>query len=47
MTVRIGKKRLDYSEISIESIYIDKHKGMTPIDGIALALNIIKWKFTL
>jgi glycosyltransferase involved in cell wall biosynthesis len=47
MTVRIGKKKLDYSEIPIESIYIDKHKGMTPIDGIALALNIIKWKFTL
>ena len=47
MTVRIGKKKLAYSEIPIESIYIDKHKGMTPIDGLALALNIIKWKFTL
>jgi glycosyltransferase involved in cell wall biosynthesis len=47
MTVRIGKKKLTYSEIPIESIYLDKHKGMTPIDGIALAVNIIKWKFTL
>ena len=47
MTIRIGIHKLKYKEIFIDTIYLDDYKGMTPIDGLILLLNIIKWRISL
>jgi glycosyltransferase involved in cell wall biosynthesis len=38
------KKELSWIEFPVETIYMDKYKGMTPIDAIRLLLSSIKWK---
>lgn len=38
------KKELKWTEFSIDTIYMDKYKGMTAIDAIRLLLSSIKWK---
>ena len=47
MTARIGLYNLRYREEFIDTIYLDSYKGMTPIDGVLLLLNIIKWRIFL
>ena len=44
MIARAGKQRLKYVQIPIETIYSDKYKGTTIIDGIKIVLNMIWWK---
>ncbi len=44
MIANIGKKHLRYKEIPIETIYSDKYKGTTVIDGIKIIFNMILWK---
>ena len=44
MISRAGKQRLKYVQIPIETIYSDKYKGTTIIDGIKIVLNMIWWK---
>ena len=41
-----GKAHLKYSQIPIETIYSDKYKGTTVIDGIRIVLNMIWWKLS-
>ncbi len=38
------KKEISWIEFPIETIYMDKYKGMTPIDAIKLMISSIKWK---
>ena len=45
MISRAGKQRLKYVQIPIQSIYSDKYKGTTVIDGIKIVLNMLWWKF--
>ncbi|MBI2650109.1 glycosyltransferase family 2 protein [Candidatus Woesearchaeota archaeon] len=45
MISRAGKQRLKYVQIPIQTIYSDKYKGTTIIDGIKIVLNMIWWKF--
>lgn len=44
MIARAAKHNLKYSEIEIKTIYHDNHKGTTPIDGIKILLNMIRFK---
>ena len=44
MISRVGKQRLKYAQIPIETIYSDKYKGTTVIDGIKIVLNMLWWK---
>ncbi len=46
MLVNAGKKRLKYHEIPISTIYGDKYKGTTVVDGIKIVLDMIWWKLT-
>jgi len=46
MIANAGKKRLKYKEITIKTIYADKYKGTTIIDGIKIVLNMIWWKIS-
>ena len=44
MITRAGKQRLKYVQIPIETIYSDKYKGTTVIDGMKIVLNMFWWK---
>ena len=46
MIANIGKNKLSYAEIPIKTIYVDRYKGTTIIDGIKIVLNMIWWKIT-
>lgn len=46
MVANAGKKRLKYKEITIKTIYADKYKGTTVIDGVKIVLNMIWWKIS-
>lgn len=38
------KRELSWVEFPIETIYMDKYKGMTAIDAVRLFISSIKWK---
>ena len=44
MIANTGKAGLNYTEISIETIYNDKYKGTTIIDGFKIFLKMINWR---
>ena len=46
MILNTGKKRLKYKEVPIQTIYQDKYKGTSFIDGIKIVLKMIGWKLT-
>ena len=41
---KIGKYKLSYIEIPIETIYSDIYKGTTILDGIKIVFNLLLWK---
>ena len=46
MVANTGKKKLKYREITIKTIYADRYKGTTVIDGVKIVLNMIWWKIS-
>lgn len=44
MLVKVGKCNLKYKEIPIDTVYEDKYKGTTIIDGIKIILDMLLWK---
>ena len=44
MVANVGKKRLRYVEIPIQTIYSSRYKGTTVFDGIKIVLNMVIWK---
>jgi len=44
MIAKISKKRLKFTQILIETIYGDKYKGTTIIDGMKIVFNMIRWR---
>jgi len=42
----IGKKNLKYKEIAIKTIYSDRYKGTTVLDGIKIVFNMLWWKLS-
>src|SRR3989338_8025268 len=44
MIANMGKSHLSYSEIPIKTIYADKYKGTTILDGIKIFCNLIIWR---
>lgn len=44
MIANAGKHKLKYKEIPIQTIYADKYKGTTVIDGIKIVLNMLWWR---
>lgn len=45
MIANAGRYKLSYAEVPIETIYSDKYKGTTVIDGFKIVFNMIKWRF--
>ncbi len=44
MIANAGKHNLKYKEIPIQTIYSDKYKGTTIIDGITIVLKMFWWR---
>lgn len=45
MIANIGKHKLRYTQLPIQTIYSDKYKGTTVIDGCKIIFNMILWRF--
>lgn len=45
MATKIGKNKLSFSELKIDTIYLDKYKGVSMIDAIKILLKIPFWYF--
>ncbi len=43
---KVAKKRISYTQTEIDTIYADRYKGTTVIDGIKIVLNILWWRIT-
>lgn len=46
MATKIGKNKIPFSEIKIDTIYIDKYKGVNIIDAIKVLMQIPFWYFS-
>ena len=48
MIVRLGKykNKIKWIEFPIDTIYIDKYKGVTPIDAIRLLVSSVFWRLS-
>lgn len=44
MIVNAGKHRLKMMQVPISTIYLDKYKGTTLIDGLRIFFNMISWR---
>jgi glycosyltransferase involved in cell wall biosynthesis len=45
MATKVGKNKLPFSEIKIDTIYIDKYKGVTIFDAFKILFKIPFWYF--
>jgi hypothetical protein len=45
MIARVGKNKLKYGQVPIDTIYKDAYKGTTLIDGVKILFNLLKQKF--
>lgn len=45
IATKIGKKHLSFSEIKIDTIYIDKYKGVSILDALKILIQIPFWYF--
>ena len=46
MITRAGKNRVKYVEVPIETIYGNKYKGTTILDGIKIVFNLLWWRWS-
>jgi glycosyltransferase involved in cell wall biosynthesis len=44
MIANAGKAKLTYTERPIQTIYAEKYKGTTVIDGVKIVMNMLWWK---
>lgn len=45
MIINAGRKKLRPAQIPIETIYSDKYKGTTVLDGLIITAKMIGWRF--
>lgn len=44
MIAKMGKYKLSYAEVPIATIYSDRYKGTTVLDGIKIVFNLLIWR---
>lgn len=44
MVIKAKQLDLKYCEVSVETVYYDKFKGVTILDAFGIFVNILKWK---
>ena len=47
ITARIGKEKLSFCEVPVDTIYHDSVKGVTMLDAFGIMFEIIKWRITI
>ena len=47
MLINLDKNHLNYKEIPIKTVYSDKYKGTSVIDGVKIFLSMVLWKLKL
>ena len=47
IVARAGKAKLKFLEVPIQTIYHEKDKGVTILDGFGILVQVIGWKFTI
>lgn len=45
MLAKAGRNRIRCTHVPIQTIYADRYKGTTIIDGIKIFLHMLKWRF--
>lgn len=45
MLIMATASRVKLIEVPIETIYYDRHKGTTPLDGLRIVRTLFEWKF--
>ncbi|MBS3097665.1 glycosyltransferase family 2 protein [Candidatus Woesearchaeota archaeon] len=46
MVANAGKNKLKYTEVPIQTFYLNKYKGTTILDGVKIVFNMIWWRLT-
>lgn len=46
MVVRVGKNKLKFCEIPVETVYHDSVKGVTVLDAFGIFFSVLKWKLS-
>ena len=44
MVANVGKHKIKYAIVPIETLYPDRYKGTTVLDGIKIVVNLLRWK---
>jgi len=45
IATKVGKKKLFFSEIKVDTIYLDKYKGVSVVDALKILIKIPGWYF--
>ena len=46
LATKIGKNKIPFSEVKVDTIYIDKYKGVNIVDAIKVLIQIPFWYFS-
>jgi len=46
MLVRAARAHLRTVEVDIETIYHDAYKGTTPLDGLRILAQMVRWRLS-
>lgn len=47
IAIRTAKEKLNYCEVPVETIYLDRVKGVTLLDAINILMDVLRWRLTL
>jgi glycosyltransferase involved in cell wall biosynthesis len=45
MIAKAARRRIPYAEVPIRTIYLDNHKGTGIMDGLRIALQMLRWRY--
>ncbi len=46
IAAKTGKYGLRFRQVPIETVYRDKYKGTTPLDGVSIAMRMLWWRLS-
>jgi glycosyltransferase involved in cell wall biosynthesis len=46
MVIKTGKHQLRYCEVTVETVYLDKFKGVTVIDAFSILFSVFRWRLS-
>jgi glycosyltransferase involved in cell wall biosynthesis len=45
MVAMTGKYSIKHCEVPVSTVYYDKFKGLSPLEGLAIIVDVIRWRF--